>query len=61
MRGIIDENDSHMQQLNEVFLNNGTFELQPERNAHLKAIHPVLYPNQKHHAMLLLLWSFLIF
>ena len=28
--GIIDENDSHMQQLNEVFLNNESFVLQPE-------------------------------
>ena len=28
--GIIDENDSHMQQLNEVFLNNGNFVLQQE-------------------------------
>ena len=61
MHGIIDENDSHVQQLNEVFLNNGNFVLQPELNTHIKAIHPVLYLNQKHHAMLLLLWSFLIF
>jgi len=30
MGGIIDENDSHMQQINEVFLNNGNFVLQPE-------------------------------
>ena len=28
--GIIDENDSHMQQLNEVFLNIESFVLQPE-------------------------------
>ena len=55
MHGIIDENDSHVQQLNEVFLNNGNFVLQPELNTHIKAIHPVLYLNQKHHAMLLLL------
>jgi len=30
MHGIIDENDSHVQQLNEVFLNIRSFVLQPE-------------------------------